>query len=576
MKNKTITRAAALFFALIFLFCTVFAAPAVTARCEEGPRYIVKIKESADHLRVERKYPFDVVSEAEMVKLRDAGLLEWYEPDGIMELLDEPTSSPFSEDKWDLYMIRADVSLSEGAIGSGVRVGVVDSGINHHPALNDRLLPGKNFIEGADEGDTGDRYGHGTKVAGLIAGKDENGCLGAAPGAELVPLKITDGKSVSTAAVCRAIYSGIDDCECSVLNLSLGIRTDSEALREAVLYAEQKGVLIVSAVGNNGNASLYFPACYETVIGVGAVDESGAVYYHSNQNASVFLTAPGANVKTAGPMGGYTNDSGTSFAVPYVTSAVAVLLGEDRDLTPQQVRDLLAETATDKGAAGWDKTFGWGVVNIGDSVSALTEKKEDPGDCPRDETCPMAAFEDLDAGEWYHDGVHWALGEGVMVGTGATTFSPDETATRAMAVTMLWRLEGEPECDSTETAFADVMAGEWYEKAVLWAAQTGITAGTSDVTFSPDEELSREQLAAFLFRYEEYKGNDPADPADPADLAVFTDADFVSDYAKGAVGWAVAVGVIEGMPDVTLEPQRSASRAEVAVMLMRFRQRSAV
>ena len=95
MNNKKSTRGAALFLALIFLLGALFAAPAVRAS-EEGPRYIVKIKESADHLRVDRKYPFDVVSEAEMIGLRDAGLLEWYEQDGIMELQDEPVSSPFS------------------------------------------------------------------------------------------------------------------------------------------------------------------------------------------------------------------------------------------------------------------------------------------------------------------------------------------------------------------------------------------------------------------------------------------------------------------------------------------------
>lgn len=566
MKNKKITRVGTLFLALVFLTGALFAVPAVKAS-EADTRYIVKIKESAECSCADREFPFDVVSEAEMVRLRDAGLLEWYEPDGVMELLDEPTVSPFPSDKWDLYMIRVDAAFDENAVGQGVRVGVVDSGISPHPALNDRLLPGGNYMEGADAADTSDRYGHGTQVAGLIAGKDENGALGAAPGAYLVPLKVTNGKSISTAAVCRAIYGGIDDFGCSVLNLSLGIRTDSEALKDAVEYAEQKGVVIVCAVGNNGNASRYFPACYETAIGVGAVDETGAIYYHSNQNASVFLTAPGANVKTAGRLGGYTNVSGTSFAVPHVTAAVAVLRGLDPYITPQAIRELLAQTATDRGDEGWDKTYGWGIVNIGDSVTALTEKKEGPADCPRDGTCPTARFDDLDVNGWYHDGVHRALDEGIMVGTSAVTFSPDAATTRAMAVTMLWRLEGEPEPAVAETAFLDVAAGEWYEKAVLWAEQTGITVGTGADTFSPDGVLTREQLATFLFRFEEYAGNDVSGSDD---LGGFSDADDVSDYARRTIGWAVASGVVVGTPDATLDPQRCASRAEFAVMLMRF------
>ena len=204
MKNKKPTRTAALLLTLVVLAGAVFAAPAATAY-DAGTSYIVKIKENTAFCREDQSVPFDVVSESEMERLRDAGLLEWYEPDATMELQDDPISSYYADDKWDLAMINADAAFAGDTVGQGVRVGIVDSGINAHPALNGRLIPGANYIEGADEGETSDKYGHGTLVAGLIAGKDENGFLGAAPGAELVPLKITDGKSVSVSTVCRAI-----------------------------------------------------------------------------------------------------------------------------------------------------------------------------------------------------------------------------------------------------------------------------------------------------------------------------------------------------------------------------------
>ena len=576
MKHKRINRIAALLLTLIFTAVGIYAAHAEEAGAAET-EYIIKRADVAGRCRMDRGLPFEVVSEAEMIRLRDAGVLEWYEPDSVTEFPDVQTDGFYDEtEKWDLAMINADPAFAGNTVGQGVRVGVVDSGINPHPALNDSLLPGCNYIDGADVSETSDRYGHGTLVAGLIAGKDDNGCLGAAHGAELVPLKITDGKSVSVSTVCRAIYGGIDDFGCKVLNLSLGIRVESQALQEAVEYAEEKGVVIVSAVGNNGNASLLYPACYETVIGVGAVDETGAVYYKSNQNDSVFLTAPGANVKTAGRIGGYTTANGTSFAVPHVTAAVAVLRGIDPELTPKDVRELLSRTAADRGAKDWDKGYGWGIVNIGESVLAMTGDTPDPDDppiedppndysCPRDDSCPMTGFSDLDVNAWYHDGVHWALSEGVMVGTDDNIFSPDMTTTRAMLGTMLWSMEGKPEPEKTESVFTDVKAGRWYEKAVLWAAQENLTAGTSAATFSPNAGLTREQLATFLRRYAEYKG---ADVSGGADLSGFTDEGSISGYARRAVGWAVAVGIISGTSETTLSPQKSAARAEVAAMLM--------
>ena len=153
-----------------------------------------------------------------------------------------------------------------------------------------------------------------------------------------------------------------------------------------------------------------------------------------------------------------------------------------------------------------------------------------------------------------------------MNGVGNDLFAPDESTTRAMVVTMLWRLEGEK--DGKPSSFTDVEAGSWYEQAVNWAAETGVTNGTSESTFSPNEPVTREQLAALLYRYAQSRGKGfigawmfPLN---------FSDADKVSVYAYESMCWMTMNGIIMGMGDGTLAPKDSATRAQIATMFMRF------
>ena len=125
-----------------------------------------------------------------------------------MRLLGEE-SPYYADDKWDLTLVNAGPAFAMGALGEGVRVGILDSGVNPLPCLADSLLPGRSYIEGDDENNTADSYGHGTLVAALIAGQDADGCIGAAPGAEIVPLKITDAALVSEWAV-KAMRWAVD------------------------------------------------------------------------------------------------------------------------------------------------------------------------------------------------------------------------------------------------------------------------------------------------------------------------------------------------------------------------------
>ena len=175
-------------------------------------------------------------------------------------------------------------------------------------------------------------------------------------------------------------------------------------------------------------------------------------------------------------------------------------------------------------------------------------------------------FTDVREGDWFYDAVAYAYTNGLFNGTSATTFSPDGTMTRSMLVTVLWRMEGEPTANSANP-FADVAAGTWYTDAVVWASSAGIVNGTSATTFDPDGSVTREQIAAILYRYAKTKG---WDISGASTLSSFTDGAQVSDWAARAMEWAYEEGLITGKDGGRLDPQGQASRAEVATILMRL------
>ena len=186
-----------------------------------------------------------------------------------------------------------------------------------------------------------------------------------------------------------------------------------------------------------------------------------------------------------------------------------------------------------------------------------------------DQNCPLDKFTDTDKSAWYHDGVHWALENGVMKGVGGDRFDPDGDTSRAMVVTMLWRLEGSPAYVG-QSSYADVENTDWYGPAVRWADAEGIVTGYTqdgEKVFNPNGAVTREQLAAMLYRYAQHKGQGFTGLwSFPLD---YPDAAGVSEWAYEAMCWMTMNGVINGM-DGALAPTANASRAQVASMLMRY------
>ncbi len=180
-------------------------------------------------------------------------------------------------------------------------------------------------------------------------------------------------------------------------------------------------------------------------------------------------------------------------------------------------------------------------------------------------------FKDVKTLDWFYEGVKFANQHELFNGTAPDLFSPDDPMTRAMLVTVLWRLDGKTAATKA-SSFVDVPAKEYYTEAVAWAAENGIVNGTDATHFAPNDEVTREQIAAILYRYAEKKG---VDTTKRADLNVFPDANKVSGYAKEALAWANAEGLVKGSNENGkdyLNPTGSATRAQVATILARYAQ----
>ena len=176
------------------------------------------------------------------------------------------------------------------------------------------------------------------------------------------------------------------------------------------------------------------------------------------------------------------------------------------------------------------------------------------------------SYNDVTAGDWFTPDVIYVTLTGLMNGTG-DGFSPNNNINRAQLVTVLYRMAGQPEVTG-ENPFTDVPDGQWYTDAVLWAAENGITDGTSETTFSPNNPLTREQMATFFYRFANFEAGEPIEVT--GDLSGYTDADLVADYAVDAMTWAVGEGVISGIGNNTLAPDNTASRAQMATVLTRY------
>lgn len=225
-----------------------------------------------------------------------------------------------------------------------------------------------------------------------------------------------------------------------------------------------------------------------------------------------------------------------------------------------------ALAVTDNGDGTYSFSMPEGKVTVTAVFTKTIGNSDGYKDCKKDGSCPMADFTDLDPAAWYHDGVHYCLENGLMNGVGGKLFDPNGTNTRAMIVTVLYRLEGSPTVVGG-SPYDDVPSGLWYTDAVIWASDNSIVNGYGNGTFGPNDPITREQMAAIFYRYVSFNGYEMKTSKD---LSAFADSSNVSAWALTAIKWAVAEELITGVSGTSLDPSGNASRAQVATILMRF------
>lgn len=345
-----------------------------------------------------------VQSPADGFELAGEGAVEFIEPNYIRTLYDGDLVDDFYYHEgfqWNLDAMDIGPlwALTDGEgqalTGTGVTVAVVDTGLTPHEDLEPaRMLQGHNSVDGGD--DATDVHSHGTFVAGLIAATANNaqGIAGVAYGASILPCavcQIADDKvAADDAHIVDAIVWATDQ-GAQVINVSMGGAQPNEAIRQAVDYAVDRGVIVIAAVGNDKTAALTYPAAYPNVVGVGALgsvvdisakryklSDKGAWAQYSNFNQSVFVTAPGTQVPStavsAAGLSEYDYRSGTSYAAPCVAAMAALCKQYDPAMTSSQFQNLLMLTAQDRGEAGWDPYYGFGAVNGAAMAAALPQR----------------------------------------------------------------------------------------------------------------------------------------------------------------------------------------------------------
>ena len=206
------------------------------------------------------------------------------------------------------------------------------------------------------------------------------------------------------------------------------------------------------------------------------------------------------------------------------------------------------------------------TVTFKEEGKTTTEDKEETDETEETTTPETITFSDVKESDWFYKGVSYVVENGMMNGMGDNQFAPNAPLTREMLAVVLYNMEKQPESTGVNP-FADVKADMWYTDAIVWANANGIVAGYDDSTFGLGDSITREQLAAILYRYAQLKGYDVTEKAD---LTGYTDSTSISSYAVEAMQWANANGIVNGMTETTLAPQGTATRAQVATMLMNF------
>lgn len=314
------------------------------------------------------------IPESNISKIKEDPRVKYIEEDKIFEVADEYSGS------WGSQFIGSDISTANGVIGTGVKIAVLDTGIDcGHEDLKNNCNNGYDFYFNDSDASDDSWNSHGTHVSGIIAAeKNGIGIVGVAPGASLYAVKVTSAAGTYTSIIISGIEWAVKN-NMDIVSMSLQ-GSHSQAFQDAVDAAYAKGLLLVAAAGNTKGGAVAYPAGYESVIAVTAIDENEQRASFSPIDPKIELAAPGVNINST-IVNGYGVLSGTSMAAPYVTGVAALILSTDfQDVNGDGVRNnidvriILQETARDVGDPGRDSIYGYGIVDASNVTLGIPNK----------------------------------------------------------------------------------------------------------------------------------------------------------------------------------------------------------
>ena len=466
-------------------------------------------------------------------------------------------------------------------------VALIDSGLNRDiPDFAGRIVSPYSVLAGSAVWPAWqDTYGHGSGVAGVAVarGNDHLGMAGAAWNVKLMPVKVAESGASDDVTLARGITYAVDN-GADVINVSFAGRDTSRTQENAVAYALERNVVIVAAAGNNYGSSVSYPAAIPGVIAVGATDSFNTRCDFSNAGSALDLVAPGAGILSysSGSSTSFARWSGTSFSAPLVAGVVALLRSANPALTPGEITDILSDSADDLGSTGWDKDFGWGLLDADGAIAEATAAGITTTTAPPSTTTTTAPpstttttappstttttaprFADVTGDTPYASQIDHLAALGIIDGTGDGLFHPLDALRRQQFAKMIVLTLGYPVSENDTSPFVDVdhVPGDLYPyHYVAVAYRRGITEGTKPGYFSPFGPLTRAQMITMVARAAQLQ-EPPAGYTPP--FAAFSTVHYP--FARKAASAGLLGGLLGMGPDYSfLAP---ASRGEACALL---------
>mgnify|MGYP002507981076 CR=1 FL=1 len=448
---------------------------------------------------------------------------------------------------WGFKKVEAVESHKLGLTGKGVKIGIVDSGIDaKHPDL--KITGGVSFV--GSKTDYRDTNGHGTHVAGVIGARDNNiGIIGVAPEAELYAIKVIGESGLGNQS---DVVQGIEwamEKKLDILNLSITTTKKSTVMEAALNDAYQQGLILVAASGNSLTGftepvEVLYPARFSSVIAVGAVDQQFKKASFSYYGNALEFVAPGTDILSTVPTNltadPYATSDGTSMAAPFVSGIAALYKEAYPQLSNKRIRTLMQTNSIDLGPVGKDRHYGYGLIQAPKTVKDIV-------------------FADVATNAWHEQAIMELYNEGILSGYPDGNFYPNKEVTRAEAITMISRTLN-IEAARQPTNFKDVPEKHFASGYIAKAAEKGIVSGYPDGRFAPNTAVIRADTAVLFVSAFELAHKESASYPDVLEGKYYTNPIYT---LKGH-------GIASGFPNGTYQPMKQMTRAEFAVLLSKL------